>query len=185
MSVPSKKIQRKKKTPLRDYKVWLFKQCETVVSFWGWDCTFGQEQEDWSGGRGHRITLKNDFSCIWQVGTSCRWRKAILQYQKGMFPIVLIACCWWHTLTSPSSLALKQGELSWRAGFLYTPRKLRPFLCITLRGWWHKACGANVQTSMEDALPCKGMVLVKVLGQPKWSVPLPSGEGLTRTRIIS
>lgn len=32
-------------------KVWFFKQCETVVSFWGWDCTFGQKQEDWSGGK--------------------------------------------------------------------------------------------------------------------------------------
>jgi len=27
-------------------KVRLFKQRETVISFRGWDCTFGQEQED-------------------------------------------------------------------------------------------------------------------------------------------
>lgn len=64
---------------------------------------------------GKRITLKNYFPCIWQVGMSCRWRKAILQYQKGTFPIVLIAHCWQHALTSPSSLAPKQGELCSRA----------------------------------------------------------------------
>lgn len=43
----------------------------------------------------------------------------------------------------------------------------------------------NVRTPKEDALPCKGMAPVKVLGQPKWSVPLPSGKGLMRTRILS
>lgn len=79
-------------------------------------------------------TLKNDFSCIWQVGISCRWRNAILQYQKGTFPIVLTACPWRHTLTWPSPLAPKQGEVCSRAGFLYTSRNLRPFLCISPGG---------------------------------------------------
>lgn len=120
-----------------------------------------------------------------QVRMSCRWRKAILQYQKGMFPTVLIACRWWHALTSPSSLALKQGELCSTAGFLYTSRNLRPFLCISLEGLVTQGLWCNVQTPKEDALPCKGTTPVKVLGQPEWSVPLPSGKGLTRTRIIS
>lgn len=61
-------------------------------------------------GRAWRITLNNDFSCIWQVGTSCRRRKAAPQYQKGTFPIVLIAYCWRRALPSPTSSASKQRE---------------------------------------------------------------------------
>lgn len=87
---------------------------------------------------------------------SCRWRKAILQYQKGMFPIVLIVCCWQHALTSPSSLALKQGELCSRAGFLYTSRNLRPFLCISPEGLVTQGLWCNVQTPKEDALSLQG-----------------------------
>lgn len=77
--------------------------------------------EDWSGGRGQRITLKNDFSCIWQVGTSCRWRKAILQYQKGTFPIVPIACCWRHALTSPAPWHENKGSSAQKHGSLTHP----------------------------------------------------------------
>lgn len=61
-------------------------------------------------GRAWRITLNNDFSCIWQVGTSCRRRKAAPQYQKGTFPIILIAYRWQRALPSPTSSALKQRE---------------------------------------------------------------------------
>lgn len=128
---------------------------------------------------GKRITLKNDFSCIWQVGMSCRWRKAILQYQKGTFPIVLIARCWQHALTSPSSLAPKQGELCSRA------EEPQTIICISPEGLVTQGLWCNIQTPKGDTLPCKGMALGKVLGQMKWSVPLPSGKGLTRTRIIS
>lgn len=60
--------------------------------------------------RVRRITLNNDFSCIWQVGMSCRQRKVALQCQKGMFPIVLVAYHWWCALPSPTSSALRQGE---------------------------------------------------------------------------
>ena len=52
MSVPSKKKKKKRKKKNKKEKIHtfkemtkirLFKQHETVISFWGRDCTFGQE----------------------------------------------------------------------------------------------------------------------------------------------
>lgn len=156
MSVPSKKIQRKKKTPLRDDKVQLFKQCET---FWGWDCTFGREQEGWSGGRGQRITLKNDFSCIWQVGMSCRRRKAILQYQKGMLPTVLIAC---RRATCSDIAQLlgteTRGALLESRAPLHVQEPQTIFFVSVLRGWRHKACGATSGLPRRTPFPARGQL---------------------------
>lgn len=185
MSVPSKKIQRKKKTPLRDDKVWLFKQCETVVSFWGWDCTIGWEQEDWSGGRGQRMTLKK-WLLLHLAGRN------VLQMEKGNSAVSerdVSHCPYWVLLATRSDIAQLLGTET-RGALLKSriPLHNQEAQTISLyhpEGLVTQGLWCNVQTPKEDALPCKGMALVKVLGQPKWSMPLPSGEGLTRTRIIS
>jgi len=108
-------------------------------------------------GRAWRITLNNDFSCTWQVGTSSRRRKAALQHQKRTLPTVLIAYRWRRALPSPTSSASKHGEALLRSRFFFhTSRSLRLSLSVSPEGLVTRGSWCNIRAPKEDTLSTRG-----------------------------